>query len=490
MAKKMLLTTIPIENIVLTARAHRKTPTLRTVDECFHAANNIEYVNGFTLPNYATRFIQSNVPSVDVLEYPTLNEYKHALAAKKYDVAGISFWTYTSHEAIEMARLAREAGVPEVWGGGHGVSTPGIGVHFDRIFNSYSEYDLKSLLEDEQLVDFRHPDLSHRYDFSLVDVPTGYLFTVRGCSWTCTFCSGPRYYKRLAPTPIHETERILDFYRERGIRHITVVDETFLQRPQLAKEVIRAIHGRGMTWTCTSRVDVLRKYVEELCGLGLANVYVGIESMNEMSLKMVNKRNTPNATAALLYRLEELGRFAFGTYMICMDNDSEESVKEDIEKLHKFQALYGVVFWITTPFPGTEMWDKMDAEGRIIDKDWKKYTALHLVHKHSHFTPEQARDLLYYCVRTHCHPMNLRKEKIIRKWKKLEANPGSGLAAGYGPYEEETTPWVGKPVLEWGAPESWAARQNGEPALIQPNTPTTAPEAGVSSAPPVTIGQH
>src|SRR5690348_16785278 len=158
MKKKMLLTTAPIEEIVLTARAHRKTPTLRTVDECFHAGNNIEYVNGFTLPNYATRFVQSNIPSVDILEYPTWDEYRGALASRRYDVVGISFWTYSSPEAAKMAQMAREAGVPEVWGGGHGVSTPGIGAYFDQTFDTYSEYVLKPLLEGEELVDFRHPD--------------------------------------------------------------------------------------------------------------------------------------------------------------------------------------------------------------------------------------------------------------------------------------------------------------------------------------------
>jgi Radical SAM superfamily len=445
--KKMLLTTAPIEEIVLTARAHRKNPTLRTIDECFHAGNNIEYVNGFTLPNYATRFIQSNVPSIDILEYPTWDQYLAALNDKHYDVVGISFWTYTSVEAVRMAQLAREAGVPEIWGGGHGVSTPGIDVHFDRTFRSYSEYDLKPLIEGEELVDFRHPDLSARYDFYLEEVPTGYLFTIRGCRAPCNFCSGPRYYRRLALTTESEIERILDFYLSRGIRHITVVDETFLQRVDEAKRIIAAMEAREMSWTCTSRIDVLLRHVEELADHGLKNVYVGIESMNDVSLKNVRKCSSANKTAALLNRLAELGRFAFGTYMICMDNDTEESVKEDVAKLSQFDALYGAIFWITTPFPGTDLWDEMDKQGRIADRDWKKYTALHLVNSHPNFTPESARKLLYDCVKSHCHPMNFRKEKIIRRWNKLERN-GSDLTTP-GSYRQESVPWIAPPVTEW-----------------------------------------
>lgn len=449
MPKKMLLTTIPQDDIVLTARAHRKTPTLRTVDECFHAANNIEYVNGFTLPDYATRFIQSNVPSVDILEYPSWDQYQAALKNDRYDVVGIGFCTYTSAEAIRMADMARQAGIVEVWGGGHGTSTPGIERHFDRTFRSYSEYELKPLLEDEELVDFRHPDLSHRYDFFLEDVPAGYLFAIRGCRAPCNFCSGPRYYRKLALTSQVEVERILDYYQLQGINHITVVDETFLQRLDHAREVVAAIEARNMSWTCTSRVDVMLRYVDELVDHGLKNVYMGIESMNDVSLNNIRKCSSVHKTAALLNRLTELGRFAFGTYMICIDNDTEDSVREDIAKLAAFESLYSAIFWITTPFPGTDLWDRMDAEGRIVDKDWKKYTALHLVQSHPNFTPESARKLLYHCVHSHCHPLNLRKAKIVRRWDKLEQNAQLGLDTFPGPYRPESEPWVAPPVSEW-----------------------------------------
>jgi len=456
--KKMLLSTIPAENIIPTARAHNKTPALRTVDDCFHAGNNIEYVNGFSMPNYATRFIQSNVPSVDILEYPTWDEYQSALNSGRYDVVGISFWTYTSAEAARMAQMARDAGVREVWGGGHGVSTPGIEVHFDRVWRSYSEYDLKPLLEGEELTDFRHPDLSSRHDFQLGDVATGYLFTIRGCRAPCNFCSGPRYYRKLAQTSLPEVERILDWYKSRGMDHVTVVDETFLQRVDYARDVIAAMEKREMTWTCTSRIDVLTRHIDELSQHGLKNVYIGIESMNDVSLKNIHKCSSTNMTVHLLQRLKELGHFAFGTYMICMDNDTEESVKEDVAKLSKFEALFGAIFWITTPFPGTDLWDQMEAQGRIVDRDWKKYTALNLVNSHENFTPEQARKLLYWCVHHHCNPINFRKQKLIRRWDKIER--AAEVATGNpGPWLAQSEPWIAPPQTEWRALE--AAKAGG-----------------------------
>jgi pyruvate-formate lyase-activating enzyme len=423
MRKKVLLTTIPVEDIALTARVERRGVPLGTPEECFAAANNIEYINGFTLPNYATRFLKANLPSIDVLEYPTWDEYRAALA-QGYDTVGISFWTYTSREAVAMAEMARQAGVREVWGGGHGVNTPGVAGHFDRVFRGYSEYELKMLLEGEELRHFKHPVLDSQYDFHLGDVKTGYLFSIRGCQMGCSFCSGPRYYERLALTPIEEVEALLDAYRALDIRHVTVVDETFLQNPTHGRKVIQALHEREMTWTCTSRVDVLLKHLDELKPLGLRNVYIGIESMDDRALASVRKGIQSSKTEALLRRLEGLGCHAFGTYMLCLENDTVESVKAGVERLAEFSALYGVVFWIATPFPGTDFYDEVEAEQGIIDREPKHYDALHLVRRHAAISPPEARELLSYCVRHHCHEQNLRKRKILRRWERFEEAAG------------------------------------------------------------------
>ncbi len=419
MKKKVLITTISLEDIALAARIERRGDKTNTPEECFGTADNIEYISGFTLPNYATQFLKVNIPSIDILEYPTWDEYEQALK-RDYDVVGISFWTYTSPEAIKMAKLARQAGIREIWGGGHGVSTPGIEKHFDRLFFGYSEYELKPLIEGEDITYLRHPVLPGKFDFHLEEVKTGFLFSIRGCRFSCSFCSGPRYYRRLSLTPIEEIERILDSYLKQDIKHISIVDETFLQHRKHARRVINALNERNLTWNCTSRIDMLQGNIKDLKKHGLTGVYIGIESMNGLSLKAVKKGETPNQTVTLLRELESHDSYAIATYMICFDQDTTESIKEDVEKLKSFKSLYSLVFWIATPFPGTEYYDKVKKAGQIIDTNWKHYDVLHLVKKHPTISPEEARKLLVYCVKNHCHELNIRKSKVLRKWEKLE----------------------------------------------------------------------
>jgi radical SAM superfamily enzyme YgiQ (UPF0313 family) len=418
--KRILITTIPGTEIAGEARVKNWPVKYTTAEECFKAANNIEYVNGFTCPNYATEFIRANIPTADILEYPGWEEYEDALKNNKYDIVGISFWTYTSSHAVKMAELARQYGVKEVWGGGHGINTPGIAKHFDRTFSGYGEFELSEILYGRPLENFKHPIMECEYDFFLNKIKTGYLFSIRGCRMTCEFCSGPLYYKRLAVTPIEEVERVLDIYRERGVVHISIVDEFFLQNNEHARKVLYAIHKRGMTFSATSRADVFIGKIKELRHFGMRSVYTGIESLNLLSLDSVRKGTNPNHVIRLFKELVENESFAFATYMIGFEHDTVENVKENIEKLKAIEGLFAVQFWIVTPFPGSVFYDRLDRDGLIVNKNWEDYDAVHLTWKHPTLKPEETLDLMKYAVRNHCHPLNIRKQKVLRAWDKFE----------------------------------------------------------------------
>ena len=422
MRKKILLSSVPVENIVSTALVGRREVSLDTPEDCFGAANNIEYMNGVSLPNYSIGFIRSNIPWIDLLDAPTWREYEEALK-RGYHVLGISFWTYTSEAAVKMAGLAREYGVEEVWGGGHGIHTPGVKEHFDRLFSGFSEYELKPLLEGTELTHFHHPVMVRDTKFLFKKVRTGFLASIRGCRYGCSFCSGPHYYRRRDYTPIKEIEKTLDAYVEKDVSHIFLLDQTFLQDKSHARKVIDAMDRRGFSWHCASRVDLLQGHIGELKKKGMLTAYFGIESMNDLALQYINKGESANQTIALLKELEENSVAATGTYMVGLDFDTIESTRDAVETLGAFKALYNIIFWVATPFPGTSYFDRYEREGKIIDRNWRHYDLLHLVKWHPHMTPDQARDLIVWCVRNHCHSMNIAKAKVLRKWKKLEEEP-------------------------------------------------------------------
>ncbi|MBL7203064.1 MAG: DUF4070 domain-containing protein, partial [Desulfobacteraceae bacterium] len=76
---------------------------------------------------------------------------------------------------------------------------------------------------------------------------------------------------------------------------------------------------------------------------------------------------------------------------------------------------------ILTPFPGTRLYQRMEDEGRIIDRDWAKYDVCHSVIQPTNMTPEELQNGYLWAVReTYKLPNILRR--IVRfqpgwKWR-------------------------------------------------------------------------
>ncbi|MFW5800273.1 MAG: DUF4070 domain-containing protein, partial [Spirochaetota bacterium] len=48
-----------------------------------------------------------------------------------------------------------------------------------------------------------------------------------------------------------------------------------------------------------------------------------------------------------------------------------------------------------TPFPGTDLFDKLDREGRILTKDWSFYDCQHIVFQPKNMSQSELQDILH-----------------------------------------------------------------------------------------------
>ena len=92
----------------------------------YFGANSNQSLFRFSLPrvnSFGLRFIKQNIPQIEILEYPTWNEYKKKVQEKKWDIIGFSFYLNEIHEIIEMEEYARKQEIPEIWAGNYGALT-------------------------------------------------------------------------------------------------------------------------------------------------------------------------------------------------------------------------------------------------------------------------------------------------------------------------------------------------------------------------------
>jgi radical SAM superfamily enzyme YgiQ (UPF0313 family) len=391
--------------------------SLKTVNDCILLANNESFQSGKYAPSIGLYFLKENLPSADILEYPQWEDYAQAIK-RGYDVVGIGFYTTNYYDAVKMAKMAREAGVKEVWAGNYGALTPGAEDVFDRIFIGYAERELKSALENEVLEMVRHPILATPFRALSRRKKAGYLVTTRGCKYKCRFCSTPIFSSQTDEISMAEIERLLDIYRNMDIDYVIIADETFLQDRVQAKRVIGSLHKRNMKWFCTSRADLLFGRVKELRENGLDGVYLGIESMQNVNLKVHKKGESTQTLIEVLNELKQSNVSASGTYMLGFNNDTVSSIMKDLEMLNRL-PLYVLVFLVLTPYPELPLYREWKRSGLISNDNWQDYDGMHLVFRHPSINPEEMRKVFEYAVCNIYSPFNYNKRRALHRLNQI-----------------------------------------------------------------------
>lgn len=353
------------------------------------------------------RFIKQNVPEVEILEYPTREEYLRKLE-EGWDVVGFSFYMNETQEILEMVGQARRSGVEEIWGGNYGILTKPIQGYFDRIFIGYSEFEIAKLLgkDIEKLI---HPPLISvsGTPFGVKSSRYGALFTSRGCGVGCKFCQTPSFCPTPSKIPIESIERVLKYYREIGIRYVFILDENFGILRKHTEEVVHLLGKYGFGWSPMVRADVLMRRMEDWREMGLRGALIGIESINQEHLDAMGKKERAEEIIDLIEKISILRRDwrhprnrmgGVCYYMMGYEDETEDSIKATVEKLKKVNpGLYQVC--VLTPFPQTPLWEYLDEKYGIFEKDWHKFDAKHLVWNHPNISPEEMERLLHWAMK-------------------------------------------------------------------------------------------
>ena len=198
--------------------------------------------------------------------------------------------------------------------------------------------------------------------------------TSRGCPVGCEYCSVTKFNgpdirrRRSTPSSTNGTRRPSKF--------IFVVDDNFFgvgpKHAEWAKELLRAIikHGKKRLWFSQTTINM----GEDDEGLRLAykagcrGMLVGFETFNERALKSyhkgINRKNLARYPE-LVRGFHRAGIAVFGGFIIGSDEDTPETVADTA--LTAVQMGVDII-QITnlTPLPGTKMFDRLKAEGRML----------------------------------------------------------------------------------------------------------------------------
>ncbi|MEO6444283.1 MAG: radical SAM protein [Gemmatimonadaceae bacterium] len=319
------------------------------------------------------------------------------------DLIGLTVITGTARRAYELADHFRARGITVVLGGPHVTLIPeDAEPHADAIVTGYAEESWPELLRDAMA-----GALKGRYDMkpglSLANLPfarrdllpshrfmTSNVFeATRGCVHPCEFCVVPTAWGR-KPFQKPVADVIADI-RQHGARKLIFVDLNLIADREYARSLFTALIPLQLQWYGLTTV-LLADDAEllDLCARsGCRGLLMGLESMSTVNLKDSRKGfNSPDNYGRVVERLHAHGIALQGCFVFGLDDDRPDIFLKTAE--FAVQAKIDLPrFAIVTPFPNTPLYKRLDAEGRILTRNWELYDAQHVVFQPRHMSVDE-----------------------------------------------------------------------------------------------------
>jgi radical SAM superfamily enzyme YgiQ (UPF0313 family) len=122
---------------------------------------------------------------------------------------------------------------------------------------------------------------------------------------------------------------------------------------------------------------------------GCTGVFIGFESLSDDNLADARKR-TPKTSdyARRVSLLHDYGIQVNGSFVLGFDHDRKDVFARTAEWVEQ-NRLECATFHILTPYPATPLFRQMEAEGRLLHRDWNLYDTAHAVFQPRHMSPEE-----------------------------------------------------------------------------------------------------
>lgn len=186
------------------------------------------------------------------------------------------------------------------------------------------------------------------------------LITSRGCPYHCAFCSKAVFGNKFrAQSPQRVVDEVAYHQKRFGVKEVSFYDDVFTLDRKRAYGIVEEILKRGIKvcWTCETRANLVGKdLLRHMKKAGCYSVAYGIESASQDILDVIDKDITLEQSEEAVRLTREAGIQTIGYFMVGSPNETPETIQKTIMFAKKLKLDYAQ-FAITTPFPGTKLFE-------------------------------------------------------------------------------------------------------------------------------------
>ncbi|RYD56521.1 MAG: B12-binding domain-containing radical SAM protein [Sphingobacteriales bacterium] len=312
------------------------------------------------------------------------------------DLVIIQVYITNAFRAYALADHYRKKGCYVCLGGLHASSLPEEAIpHADTIFIGPGEDTFPQFLIDfrngrakkmylnakreiETIPPIRRDLIKHHLYF----VPNSIVVS-RGCPHHCDFCykdaffeGGKSFYTQRVDAALAEIDRLPG-------RHLYFLDGHLLGNYKFSSALFEGMKGMNRVFQGASTVDAILRgdLIEKAAEAGLRSIFIGFETLNPKNLAQSNKKqNLGKDYNEAIKRLHSLGIMINGSFVFGLDDDDKDVFKYTVDWAVS-QGITTSTFHILTPYPSTRLYQQMEADGRILHRDWDKYDTRQVVYQ-------------------------------------------------------------------------------------------------------------
>jgi radical SAM superfamily enzyme YgiQ (UPF0313 family) len=233
--------------------------------------------------------------------------------------------------------------------------------------------------------------------FHIVPIESG-----RGCPYGCEFCTVTGFFGdsirfRTNESVVEELLLIKRVEKERqGKIAVFFIDDNFAINIKRTKSLLRDIISAGaeVPWVAQISINLLRdiELLDLIRDSGGKWIFCGLESIDDDNLKSVAKGfNKPAEYRGVLERMAERRIYAITSFIFGMDGDRPGTADRVLDTVRTWPPglpVYGLL----TPYPGTPLYDKLAAAGRLTrPRHWMEFKPFHMAFDPAGMNAEAAR---------------------------------------------------------------------------------------------------
>ncbi len=352
--------------------------------ELYH--NQVTRVQGvFSLRMFHRSFglmlIQSNIEApCTLLDFPSLDRFIHEIKHHSYDIVGISSIIPNIGKLKKMCELVRKY-LPKatIVVGGHVANKDGIHeiIDADHMVTGDGIKWFRMFLGQDKTAAIRHPLAYSGLGTRILGITprdkpgntAAVLLPSVGCPVGCNFCStsalfgGKGKFINFYKTGDELFSVMCQLEEKLKVRSFFTMDENFLLHRKRTLRLLELMQKNKKSWALYvfSSVRVLKSYtIEQLVGLGISWVWMGLEGEQSRYSKLNNIETLP-----LVRLLQSHGIRVLGSSIIGLENHTPDNIDSVIDYAVSHNTDFHQ-FMLYTPIPGTPLYEQHRKDGTLL----------------------------------------------------------------------------------------------------------------------------